>query len=387
MGTERSIRTEKKRSRDVQAELLRTLACFMVILVHIRIQPVRAGVVLTTTVLVGCLLSSAVGLFFLVTGFFMYGEQRTWGKTARNFLLRILLPTLLTVFFSLIFNDWILGQCSAAECIKTADYPAVLNAMANGVLLFSSDYWGLLCAHLWYIAEYAKIILFFPAMAVLVKYAKEKILWYLAGLNLLYCCVIDLNRYFGQFRFLYAEPFLRVSQALVLFGFLIYLNKGKLRSSKMISAGLLAAYAASILWMFMLQSGQFAEEGGDWSGASYSVWLSGIGMLAAVLLAAFVLSLPENMKFFKWIEKPVLFFGSLSFPIYLIQYAVVMKLASLGVMDLFAAKTVSSGATICYYLIYGLLVFFLSAALVWCLRTVFALLQGLTCGLRQKLTK
>lgn len=364
--------SDKKKNIDVKAELLRLIGCFMVILIHIRIQPLKDGTILKTPVFIGCLLTSSVGLFFLVSGFFMYSGRKTWWGTAKSFLVRILTPTLIVVFLTLVFNNWIMGQSSLIDCVKSADYLFILKSMKEGVFHLSSDYWGLLCAHLWYIAEYARLILFFPAIAILVKYADNRILLYLAGLNVVFCFMIDLYRLFGQFSFPYVEPFLRASQALVLCGYLLYRQRGRLKEKPKNAALLFAAYAASVLWMFFSQMKQFATEGGDWTNAYYTTWLSGIGIISAILLAAFVLSLPDDLKIWKWIEKPVLFFGGLSFPIYLVQYAIIMKFATRGIAGRFTVMTGTAPGTVAYYLVYGLLIFFLSALVAYLMRLVSA---------------
>lgn len=357
-----------RRKKDIKAELLRTMACFMVILVHIRLLPIVDGQVIKTPVFMGCFLSSCVGIFFLVTGFFMYdGRKSIWG-VVKGFLVKILSPTLLIVFFSLIFNDWILGQASFSDCIKSADYIGSLKSVADGVLYISSDYWGFLCAHLWYIAEYAKLILFFPAVLILVRHASDKVLMYLAGLNVFFCMTIDLYRTFANIALPYVEPFLRPSQALVLIGCILYRHRERLKSRRNASFFLFAAYLCSVLWMFYAQLKQFETEGIDWPGAYFTTWLSGIGMVSAILLVAFVLSLPDHLKVWKWLEKSVIFIGDLSFLIYLVQYAVIMKFSSGHVRGYFFGMAVDPVGTILYYILYGSFIFTISAGIAFLMK-------------------
>lgn len=371
-----------KRSKDIKTELLRSIACFMVILVHIRISPLREGEIISTPVLLGCLLAPAVGTFFLLTGFFMYDTADGFFSVLKRFFIRILLPTLFVVILTLIFHDFLMSQASILECFSRADYADALKSTVKGVLYNNSDYWGQLCAHLWYISEYTKLILFFPAVVILVKYAGNRVLLYLVGLNLVFCVLVDLYRQFGQFPFLIAEPFLRSSQALVLSGCLLYRFKEKLKEKKQICPALFIAYVASVLWMFYCQMTQFQREGGDWASSYYTTWLSGIGMLMTILLTAFVLSLPDNWKLWLWMERPVLFMGKLSFPVYLIQYAVVIKLGTSGIMDHFTARTTTPFTMVCYYLFYGFFIYLISAVIVLLVLRMMKLLKIWTNKLR-----
>lgn len=362
------MKGKERQQKDVKAELLRVLACLMVIMVHIRIQPITDGQILKTTVFINCILSSAVGLFFLVTGFFLYSSRKSFWQVGRHFLLKILAPTLLSVIFTLLFEPWILGQSTMADCITNSNIIEAAGAALNGVLRISSDYWGILCGHLWYITEYGKLILLYPVVAVLVKYADTRILLYLAGFNVFHCLAIDFCRSFGILCFIYSEPFILPSQALVIIGCVLYQKKQHLKQRRWIPAALLFTYGAGLLCMFYLQMRQFKGEGGDWSGAYFTTWLSGIGMLLAIILAALVLSLPDTWKLWDLIKRPITFLGSLSFPVYLIQYAVIIKMGSLGINAPFLLLTVDSVGKVIYYLLYGLFVFSVSVLLALFLR-------------------
>lgn len=362
------VKGKERKEKVVKVELLRVLACLMVIMVHIRIQPIADGQILKTTVFINCILSSAVGLFLLVTGFFFYGSRKSFWQVGRHFLLKILAPTLFLVMFTLLFEPWILGQTTMADCIEDGNIIEAAGAALNGVLRISSDYWGILCGHLWYIAEYGKLILLYPIVAVLIKYADTRVILYLTGFNVFHCLAIDLCRSFGILCFVYSEPFILPSQALVLIGCVLYQNRQRLKQRKWISAALLCTYGAGLLWMFYLQMRQFKGEGGDWSGAYFTTWLSGIGMLMAIILAALVLSLPDTWKLWDLVKRPITFLGGLSFPVYLIQYAVIIKMGSLGINDPFLLLAVDSAGTVSYYLLYGLFVFSVSVLLAFFLR-------------------
>lgn len=364
------MKEKERQQKDVRVELLRVIACFMVIMIHIRIPPIVEGQLLKTTIFINCVLSSAVGLFFLATGFFLYGGGKSFWQVARHFLIKILVPTLLVVLATLVLEPWILGRSDMMDCIKGSNIMEAVTGAARGVFRISSDEWGILCGHLWYIAEYGKLILFYPVVRVLAKYADTRVLLYLAGFNIVHCLAIDFCRSFGLFCFIYSEPFILPAQALVLTGCVLYRSRERLKQKRWIPVALLVAYGTGLLWMFYLQMGQFQTEGGDWSGAYFTTWLSGIGMLMAIILAACVLSMPDRWKLWERIRRPIIFLGSLSFPVYLLQYVIIIKMRTLGLELIFTRMAVNNVGTVFYYLLYGLVIFCISAVFALFFRVV-----------------
>lgn len=365
------------KERDTRIELLRTLACFLIILTHIRLKPISEGEILKTTVLLGCFMAASVDIFFLLAGAFLYeGERDVW-QTVKRFLLRILAPALLLVILTLIFERWILGAATLSECLKQCDLISILKAAKNGVICLNSDYWGLLCGHLWYIAEYGKLMLMFPFIVVLARFGSRKVLLYLTGFNLLLYLLIDLYQAFPLSWVFYNEPFVSPAQTLALFGFLLYRDRKKLEGWKMAPVVLLCAYLIGIVWMFWLQVRYFTAVGGDWSGAYYVTWLSGISMFTALLLMGFFLSLPRSWKLWAWLKRPVNFLGRRSYAIYLIQYAVITKLDTLGVKVRFAGLAANSVGTVLYYVMFGLLVFGISLGIAAALHAGWGGLRAL----------
>lgn len=353
-----------KGSRDVRVELLRCTACFMVVLMHIRVANIADGRPLKSGVLIECLSAVCVGMFFLVSGFFLYDGKKTVWQTIRHFLKKILLPVSLVAVVTQLLGKWLMGEAALSACFTNADIPGILGATVKGILQMSSDYWGLLCGHLWYIAEYMKLMVFVPVMVILIKYAGNRLLFFLAALNVYYCVKIDLITLYGPLEFLpQLEPFLRPSQAMLVIGFLLYQNREKLQAGRTTSAALFAAYAASVLWMFYAQIRQLTAAG-EAVAAYFTTWLSGIGMISTVLLAAFVLSLPGTLRAWRWLEKPILFWGKRSFMIYLLHYAVVIKLDTLGVEAEFRVLTTLNKGPLLYYAVYGTVVFVITTLLV-----------------------
>lgn len=353
----------KKSGKDIRVELLRFVSCFMVILTHIRVPDIVNGQPLKSNVLVECLSAVCVGMFFLVTGFFLYNGKKTLGQTIRHFAEKTLLPAVLVVFLTLLFGKWLMGEQGLLSCINNADIPGVLSAILKGLLQMSSDYWGQYNAHLWYITEYMKLLLFLPTMLIIIKFGGNKLLLYLAALNLCLCIRFDLSNLYGTMDFIpYTEPFLRPSQAVLLIGYLLYQNREKLGTKISTRMYLFAGYAVSLLWMFYAQMRELTMRG-EAGVPNFTTWTSGTGMISTILLAAFVLSLPKNLGVWTWLGQVLLFLGKLSFPIYLLHYAVIIKLETLGVAVRFRTLTALSRGGLVYYATYGLLVFAITALL------------------------
>lgn len=367
---EKSVEKSTKNKRDVRVELLRCAACFMVILTHIGMVNIVDGHPLKTDILVDCLAAVSVGVFFLISGFFLYNKKRTAWQTIRYFLEKILLPTILVVIVTMLLEKWLTGEEPLADCLKHADIPRILKATIMGVLQMSSDYWGSSCGHLWYITEYMKLMLYVPVIMLLTRYAGNKILFYLVALNIYYYLKLDLAHIFGGTGFLpQLEPFLQPSQALLVAGFLLYQNREKLSARKSTGVALFAACTVSVLWMFYAQTREIIVAG-EVIPPYFSTWLSGTGLISAILLAASVLSLPGTWEVWNWIRKPILFLGKRSFLIYLLHYLVVAKLATRGIAERFQILIPPNRSPVVYYAVYGTVIFVSTLLLVLVIEAV-----------------
>lgn len=64
-----------KRPRDWRVELLRVIACFMVIIIHIRLYAFSGTTLRDSALLMYVLSGPSVAIFFLISGFFFQDTQ------------------------------------------------------------------------------------------------------------------------------------------------------------------------------------------------------------------------------------------------------------------------------------------------------------------------
>ncbi len=156
------------KQREPNPDLIRIIACLMVITVHFY-HP--AGYGLDESLL--CVLSAdGVTLFFLLAGFFMF--RKPFRKALASSILHIVLPAYITMFLLMLFNPAVHGDCTFPECfhlhrVSVSDY--ISNILYSGGNLDSTG-------HLWYIRNYMFLILAIPAVKPLCqqdRYSRHRI--------------------------------------------------------------------------------------------------------------------------------------------------------------------------------------------------------------------
>ncbi|MCR5624636.1 MAG: acyltransferase [Lachnospiraceae bacterium] len=159
--------------RDSSVELLRIYACFLVIFAHIQLGYIKAdGGVNTPALMMKCLLSDNVPIFFTILGYYLFtrvqGEDRlsaipkVYLSKIKSFLVRVYVPTVIVTILVCFAYSWIYRQKTFGELFTSPD--ANWELLKNYVLLQSpTDMVG----QFWYIVAYIKLLIFFPFYAVI----------------------------------------------------------------------------------------------------------------------------------------------------------------------------------------------------------------------------
>lgn len=351
-----------KEERDIWVDIIRIIACFLVIMVHIRI-PLRGpgGNIRKAVILINCILTPAVGIFFMITGFFMYRSDMSIKKTAFRFLKHIMMPSVCIAFTSIVLREWLFDRTDVFGAIYNSDFMESVDQVVRGVLSLNVSYWGDTCGHLWYVMEYAQLILMFPFIAILIRYANDKILVYVAGFTLIRAVVMDINQFFPFPFEIFVTSFFPVSQSYCIIGYLLYKNKTRLARPKVtiVMAGM---YGVILCLMLILEINYVLNKKiMDFSGMYYSTLHSGIGQLMTFILVTFFLSLSWVGEKINHRGKQIIsYIGNMTFYIYLIHFMIIMKLRSSGFEMKFTAKISTSVDAMCYYFFYGLYILWIS---------------------------
>ena len=360
----------EKRDRDANVELMRIIACLLVILLHIRLMAVENGIIRDSVLLMQTFTSIAVGTFFLITGFFTPNQGsviRVW----KGFLRSVALPALLLVVAVNILGPWLDDEAGLGEAILQFDLPDFLERLFRGILGFDVSFLGNGCAHLWFIFSYALIMIWAPAIMLFARNGAGRLLIFYASIALLRLLLIDITKMTGIPVVIYLVELGPVEVLYFVLGYLIYSKRDKLRSCR--PAFLILGFL-SLLWFmliffvqkhyFMLQLKQGMDDFTvNVSGTYYIDWSSFCGVAASSLTGAALLSLSLRNK---RLRTAINYMGSLTFPIYLLHYPIVMKINAMGfgglLQSLFRADTVMGSFV--YTVVYTLLVFLATGAIV-----------------------
>jgi len=338
--------------RDVNVELLRTLACIIVVMLHVNNLPLLVAD--KSIVLWKVLLGDGVTIFFMISGFFMFNND-SFKKVLLKVLKTILFPALIItlingIFRNAICNELVQTSYNFGETIKN-----ILNWKADkGV------------QHLWYVFSYFKIILLFPVLKLIVE--KAKVRRYVIVILLMGVIARDLQHVFNLPLESLPYVFFDESVLCVLIGYEIYnsICSASKRQEQNNLHWLLYGALAFILEIvrIILQERAASKELSD---TYLYFWNCGLALVIVSLLIMCVLSI--NIKDNGVLSKIVIFIGAHSFNIYLVHYTIIQILDRRGFSKtinqmLWNSDTYNVGVTnlqeIAYIFLKGLVVFAIS---------------------------
>ena len=156
--------------RDYSIDLIRVVACILVIATHLCLQTFNEYYheVDWSRLFEKCFFTDGVPLFFFITGFFI-ANGRSYKKIWKSTFFKVILPSLLYVLFAQVFYMFITNKESFWWCIKNAIANLNIRGIFQSVLTADVTPINSLCAHLWYIYSYIKIILWVPILWLLCK--------------------------------------------------------------------------------------------------------------------------------------------------------------------------------------------------------------------------
>lgn len=354
---------KKYEKMDYRVQLMRIVACFMVIGCHVRLEPVINGGLDKELLLLHGFFDDGVAVFFTIMGFFLLSKTVSiWKSTGKTFL-HILIPVFLLKICVFVFHDWILQEASFMECLLA--FHIDINDLIQNILTlnFSSEDF---CGHLWYITSYLRIIVLLPVIKLLTDKTEstKKVCQWIIFINVLSMVVTDLSVLLSSSIPIGTFMIFDVSVTYVVIGYMLYQNKAALESNRRLRYLCLLGMPIIIILRFVLQCYLFQRN------ANYSYfyfWNTGISLLFTLCFVCFFLTFPVKAP-----KKPytiINYIGAKTFAIYLMHMAVYSFLDHRGVRDSFYAVTVWKKANIftkgAYDFSYPLLVFF--CCLILCL--------------------
>jgi len=365
-----------RKRRDWTVQLMRIIACMIVIGVHsLPNVKISSGVYSTSRVFLSCVFADGVAIFWMISGFYLF-RNFSYRKLLKRSAAKILVPYLLCEAFIFYFYDFIAGRKGLLESISHgwSDYAEVIKkALSLQVLAEHSN-------HYWYIIAYLMVIAASPllyafAEKYLTKPASSKI-FAAAALGLLVLNDVSLNNamHFSH----YGARALVCGSLFVLLGFIVYENRGLFKNriwrvlAPALFFGLNLLRMFIQLWLYTLES----------SPKTIIYWYTSFGAVNALLVAAFCFSFSDENENESRFHAAIDYVGSLTFWIYLIHKLVQKALRSLGVLAFIKRHATGSGqdnifTNSAYSLLTVLAIFTVSALICAALKEALKILSRL----------
>lgn len=360
---------KEKSKRDSSIELIRIVACMIVVLVHLSLNVFDQyhSQVDWSRLFEKCFLSDGVPLFYLIMGFFLT-NGRSYKKIWKSTLKKVVIPVLIFVLFAQVFFMFILNKQSIEWCLQNAFINLNLEGIVRTILTGDVTHINSLCAHLWYIVSYLKITLWIPVLWLLCKeddnskLARRMII----GFGILATIIRDIQRFWVLPLGKINEFFMVDLDILyVLLGYELFVHKDKIKKNKKacILSGLVFVAINVIRYKiemnYMVLNNFFEITGRD----TFVDWrYTALNFISALSLFMFFYSFEikgERLsKIINWIADK-------TFGIYLIHYLLLAKI------DLYKFDKIGTLVYEIIYLVLGLIVIFTTSLLItWLLRTI-----------------
>ena len=224
------------KKRDISVELIRVVACLLVVAVHLSLQVFNQyySQVDWSRLFEKCFFTDGVPLFFMITGFFI-ANGRSYKKTWKSVGKRILLPVGIYVLFAQIFYMFITNKQSIMWCLQNAINNLNLQGILRAILTGDVVNINSLCAHLWYIFSHIKIVIWMPVLWLICKneatpnLARRMIM----GFGIFSFVIQDIQK-FVLIPDTAIKIFTMVDPTIlyVLFGYELFVNKDKIKKNK-----------------------------------------------------------------------------------------------------------------------------------------------------------
>lgn len=358
--------TKAKSKRDASIELIRIVACMIVVLLHLSLNVFdeHHAQVDWSRLFEKCFLSEGVPIFYLILGFFLT-NGRSYKKIWKSTLKRVVIPVLIFVIFAQIFFMFILNKQPIEWCFKNAFINLNLRGIFRTILTGNVEHINSLCAHLWYIFSYLKITLWIPVLWLICKedqnskLARRMIIVF----GVLATIINDIQRFaclpiIGKVN---AFQMVDLDILYVLLGYELFVHKDKIKNNKKICVISAIAFAAinviryKIEMNYMVLNNFFEITGretfADWRYTSLS-FISATSLF--MFLYSFDIKGEKLSKVINWIADK-------TFGIYLIHYLLLAKI------DLYKFDAIGNLVYELIYLAIGLVVIFTASLLIVCL--------------------
>ena len=371
-----------KSKRNVKIELLRVIACFLVIWYHIRPLPLAfkpTGELSETAIFFECICSVCVMTFFLITGFFIYDRKggiiENWLYFLKNFFTRIFPPFIIVSIVCIVFHEYLISTKTFVECIHNFSINEVVNTLLASFRSFSTDPLPGTAAHMWYVYAYFYIILVYPITRFMIKKTPKYVTYIFIIIITIIMVINDYYSFYGDSIYYVVFDIIKKPVYYSVVGYVLYhkiikkfiddkldiISEKSIIINKKIFFISLVVYIFTFVLLFKTEVRYCLTTN---NGYVYTSWLSLYSLILTIAFVLFIYNINIDRFLNDKISKVILFMSSKTLGIYLVHYLVVVKLSSAGFQNEFTKRLTNIVHHFLYYIFYSLIIFIISFAIV-----------------------
>ena len=360
-------------ARNIKIEVIRLLACFLVIWYHIRQLPWKVdGTLSETAVFFECICTVCVMAFFLITGFFIYNKKGNILNDWKELLIKtfkvIFIPFIIVVIFTIIFHEFLISRATFIDCILKFDLMKILKTLWEATITYSATKLPGTAAHLWYVFSYIVIVVFYPLTRLVLTKCSRKIVYILLFILTICMIVNDYFLFFGNptynivFKILH-KPIYYSAWGFVLYNDIIVkyidniyigVTNRPFILNKPIFVSSFITYVITFILLLKTQVAYYLGHNGEYV---YTSWLSTYSLILTTAFILFIYSMDIERFINEKLKTVILFITKRSLYIYLLHYLVITKFLSLGFQEMVFKNRPSIINHFLYYIFYGLFIF------------------------------
>lgn len=321
-----------KKKRDYGIELLRIIACILVVFMHIKTGDISSdGGIIKEQTLLSCMGGYSVAIFFAITGCFWYNQNRPFKTVVGNHVRNVLIPPAIIVLLFMCIP----GYIESGSFIPTkADFSVPdWSALYKGILSQTPSMWGhdSVFAVYWYVFDFTLLLVWFPIIRRLAKEkSSDKIfigLIIIAFINR----VFEEIQWFTEWDFGIREiPGVPIALVMTLIGYEVYKRKDTIRKHSkvcMLVSG--AVYIITVIVSYYLQCALYRKDPSPYDGG-FALWKQTPSFIITASLLVFFISInTEGIN--DLVGKIILACSGITFYVYLVHQAVAVKLMSVDI--------------------------------------------------------
>lgn len=337
---------KEKNKKVLFVDLLRILACIIVVVCHCRFY-LPGNNNTKSRILLACFTADGVSIFWMIMGMF-YFRNIEYKVRIKKMFKRIVLPIIIMSIIIFYFNDFLLGNTSILNSVNHSFNDYILLIKDNIITWTPINYLG----HLWYLYIYILLVLLYPILNKIREYIdiydyKKVLLFFILILiindlslnRLMQFSLHGLNALFASLIYFYS-------------GYLLYKNNDKLTDKKVIKYIILFTVVNVIRALcayFVLKNQPDCRE--------LLKWYTSFGLIVCICLYMLTRNIMNKIKIKNIHTKILQHFSKLTLYIYLVHCNVIYIVDSRDINKYLLNKFDNH---IIYLLVYTLIVLVVS---------------------------